>query len=313
MPTELERVLAAAREVSWAEHGRRLGVYLPGMFVAYGRRGRYPAVSLTGSRCALGCDHCAGRLLEPMLPATTPQDLLSLGRELWQRGERGILLSGGSDSSGRLPWKRFIEAIAALSAETGLTITAHVGRIDQATAGALKRAGVRQALIDVVGEADTARRVLHLPGGLAAQEETLAACGAVGLELAPHLILGLHRGRMLGEWRALERLARLKVRRVVFVIFMPLKGTPLESARPVGVEEAARFMAEARQVLPKARHHLGCARPRGRYRAQLDRLAVAAGINALALPSDAALQAAAELGIEVVNHDVCCSLDGEVP
>lgn len=306
-------MLAQAREVSWAAHGRRLGVYLPGMFVAYGRRGRYPAVSLTGSRCSLMCDHCAAKLLEPMLAAETPEALLTLGRELWQRGQKGILLSGGSNAQGRLPWGEFLDAIAALASETGLTITAHVGRIDQATAQRLKQAGVRQALIDVVGDAATAREVLHLPDGLAAQEETLAACGAVGLELAPHLILGLHRGRMQGEWRALERLAELAVQRVVFVVFMPLKGTPLAKAEPVGVEEAARFMAQARQVLPHARHHLGCARPRGRYRAELDRLAVLAGINALALPSDAALQTAAELGIEVLQHDVCCSLDGEIP
>lgn len=308
MHAELEQALARARELSWQAHGKRLGVYLPGMFVAYGRRGRYPAVSITGAACQLMCDHCSGRLLEPMLEAATPEALLALGRELWAKGQEGILLSGGSDHEGRLPWAGFIEAIAALSVETGLTITAHVGRIDQNTALQLKAAGVRQALIDLVGAESTAREVLHLPDGLAAQEETLAACQAVGLELAPHVILGLDQGEIKGEYRALERLAELAPKRVVFVVFMPLAHTPMAEVNPVEVLEVARFLAHARELMPGALHHLGCARPRGRYRAQLDPLAVRAGINALALPSDAALAEAEKLGIEVFQKDVCCSL-----
>ena len=67
-------------------------------------------------------------------------------------------------------------------------------------------------------------------------------------------------------------------------------------------------MAKAREILPAPAHHLGCARPRGRYRARLDALAVEAGINVLAIPSDAALDKARELGVEVSQTDTCCSL-----
>ena len=312
MPADLEKTLARAREISLREQGPGLDIYTPGMITAYGRRGRYPAVSITGARCELGCEHCKGRLLETMLPAAAPQELLELGRRLWRDGQAGMLLSGGSAPDGRMPWEPFIPVIARLSQETGLIITAHVGRIDLATARALKEAGVRQALYDVVGEPAAAREILHLPDGLAAQEETLAACADAGLEMVPHIILGLHGGEMRGEEKALEMVAALGPDRVVFVVLMPLKRTPLAHATPPEPEEAARFLALARERIPQARHHLGCARPRGRYRRELDRLAVAAGINALAIPSDGALETAAELGIEVKYHQTCCSLSGGV-
>jgi uncharacterized radical SAM superfamily protein len=270
---ELEGLLAKARELSWAAHGRALEVFLPGMFVAYGRRGRYPAVSITARACGRRCGHCGGRLLETMLPAITAEELVALGQRLWARGQAGMLLSGGGDEAGRLPWGPLLPAIAELRASTGLTLTAHVGRVDAATATALKAAGVGQALVDVVGADQTAREVLRLADGLAGQAETLAACAGAGLEVVPHLIVGLHHGRLLGEERALEIIAGMSPARVVFVVFMPLPGTALAGAVPPAPVEVARLLARARLALPTARHHLGCARPRGRHRRELDPLA----------------------------------------
>lgn len=308
MDAELNELLAEAGRISRQHHGPDLAIHLPGMFRAYGRRGRYPAASITGPRCQQGCAHCGGRLLETMHPAATPEQLLDLGRRLDAAGMAGLLISGGSDPTGRMPWAPLIPAIAELAVTTRLTLTAHVGRIDRATAAALKAAGVRQALYDVVGDPATAREILNLPDGLAAQAETLDACQAAGLELVPHVIIGLHHGRLLGEERALEIVAGLNPRRVVFIVLMPLKNTGLAAATPPAPAEAARFIAGARLRLPAARHHLGCARPRGRYRQELDALAVAAGINVLAIPSDGARAAALALGRPVSLAETCCSL-----
>ncbi|MCF8033655.1 MAG: hypothetical protein K9K66_05345 [Desulfarculaceae bacterium] len=305
---ELEQALERARELSHAAHGPNLDIFLPGMFTAYGRTGRYPAVSITGKSCSLGCDHCRGRLLRTMRPARDADQLYALGLKLAAQGQEGMLLSGGSDPQGHLPWDKVLPAIERLSADTELILTAHVGRIDRGTAKALKQAGVRQALVDVVGSEGTAQRVLHLADGLAGQSETLAACQEAGLELAPHIILGLDHGHLHGEEHALELVAELEPKRVVFVVLMPLKGTPLAQATPPSPQEVAGFLAQARERLPRIRHHLGCARPRGRHRRELDALAVRAGINALAIPSDGALDQAREMGVKVSFRDTCCSL-----
>ncbi|MFH1036236.1 MAG: radical SAM protein [Pseudomonadota bacterium] len=308
MGPELNELLEQARNLARQHQEPGLTIFLPGMFSAYGRRGRYPAVSITGPDCGRNCQHCGGRLLASMSPAATPAQLLDLGRQAAAGGQAGLLLSGGGDASGRLPWRQVLPAIAELSASTPLILTAHVGRIDANLARELKQAGVRQALIDVVGDGDTAREILRLEDGLAGQAQTLAACAAAGLEVVPHIILGLHGGHLRGEETALEIVASINPGRVVLVVFMPLKRTALAGAAPLPVEDAARFIARARLRLPQARQHLGCARPRGRYRHELDALAVRAGINALAIPSDGALAAARELDIPVSFQDTCCSL-----
>jgi hypothetical protein len=254
------------------------------------------------------CRHCAGRLIAPMIPADSPRTLVEEGRKLWKAGATGLLISGGADRRGRLPFGPMIPAIRDLAQSTGLVLTAHAGRLDEKTARDLKTAGVRQALVDVVGDDRTARRVLRMADGLVGQTRTLDALEAAGLETVPHIILGLDRGRWSGEARALDLIARRATRRVVFVVFMPLKHTPMAEDRPTPVLEVAAFLARARRTLPDIPHHLGCARPRGQYRHQLDALAVAAGINVLAVPSDAALEAARQHRIVVDHRDTCCSL-----
>ena len=46
----------------------------------------WPAVSITGGACQLACDHCKAKILEPMIPARTPDELwrvaISVGESL---------------------------------------------------------------------------------------------------------------------------------------------------------------------------------------------------------------------------------------
>ena len=67
LPEEDRELYEAAWLTARANHGHEFTFYLPGM-IRYGKdRGRYPAVSITGNRCELQCEHCKGKLLEPML------------------------------------------------------------------------------------------------------------------------------------------------------------------------------------------------------------------------------------------------------
>ncbi|XUM19837.1 hypothetical protein ACRAVF_19425 [Bradyrhizobium oligotrophicum S58] len=42
----------------------------------------FPAFSITGAACALNCDHCQAKILEPMIAATTPDELDRKVRDL---------------------------------------------------------------------------------------------------------------------------------------------------------------------------------------------------------------------------------------
>ena len=58
--------------------------------------------------------------------------------------------------------------------------------------------------------------------------------------------------------------------------------------------------------MPEAQISLGCARQRGNT--VLETLAIDAGVNRLALPSEAALNRARYYGLEVKYQRTCCSV-----
>jgi uncharacterized radical SAM superfamily protein len=305
---EGEAFLNEAWRISRAHHGNLLTVHVPGMFVVNGRRGKYRAVSITATRCDLDCEHCKGSLLTTMVHAASPYALLRIGYEAAARGDGGMLVTGGCDQNGRLPWRQFLATIEKLKAETDLTITVHAGQTDLETARALKHAGVDQALVDVVGDDVTAREVYHLSAGTAAVRETLESLARAELETVPHVLFGIYYGRERGERAALEMLKDYPVKKYAVVVLMPTRGTPMAGVQPPPPERVASFIAHARIELPHVLASLGCARPRGHYRKRLDALAVKAGINSLAIPSDEALNEAERRGLDVVYRETCCSL-----
>lgn len=304
---DLQELLGEAREISWAIHGKRLQCFIPGHMVYMGERGRYPAISLTGMNCALNCDHCYRKILEGMMPATEPLGLREICRQLDEEGNLGVLLSGGSDRQGFLPWRRFLESIQWIKRRTRLKISVHTGIVDPETALVLRDAGVDELLVDVVGSEETMHQVYHLPGGLRAMESSLEALAATGIPLIPHIVVGLHYGRIDGEMHALEMVAKYPVSTLVVVVLNPIRETPMEGIRPPEPEIVGRFVAAARLRIPRVPLALSCARPPGDHRVKTDNLALEAGINRIAMPAEETLKKAEEMGLSVEFHKTCCS------
>lgn len=304
---DMDQRLARARALSEANHGPELGCHVPGMFVYDGRRGRFPALSITGAQCSLNCGHCQGKLLVPMTAATSPGDLIAAAERAWARGSLGILVSGGCDEKGRLPFERFSDALARIKDRTGLKVAVHTGFADHTQARALKNAGVDLVMMDVIGDPDTLRQVYNLDSP-DAPADTLAALIEAGLETAPHLVVGLDHGRLKGERRAVEIIAASGAGRIVFVVFMPLTGTPLAGCSPPEVDEVIDLMIDARLDYPDLIHNLGCAKPRGKYHRRLDKLAVRAGVNHIAIPAPEAVDLAQELGRPLMWTETCCTV-----
>jgi uncharacterized radical SAM superfamily protein len=301
-----EARLERAREASWAAHGRRIVFYLPGMFVRDGVRGEYPALSLTGEKCRQGCAHCNGKLLQDMPEASTPEALLERCRRLASRGIQGVLLSGGCNGRGEMPWGDFIKAISLVKLETGLFISVHCGMVDEETARALKEAGADQALVDVIGSAETYARVYNLPDGEERLARTLAALAAADLPMVPHIVAGLHFGRLHGEDRALDILAERPPALLVVVAHMPLPGTAMADAPLLDPKAVCGVIVRARERMPTAEISLGCARPRNGV--VLEALALRAGVNRMALPSHETVELAASMGLDAEFRKTCCSV-----
>lgn len=268
---------------------------------------RFATVSLTGTACALDCAHCSKHLLETMYAAPTPRRLLALARRLQAEGCEGMLLSGGADPRGSVPLRPFLGAIARLK-KMGLTIIVHTGLVDEETARGLHDAGIDQALFDVIGDGATIREVYGLPCTPDDYARGLAILREAGLPVAPHVVIGLHFGRLRGELLALEIIRAAGAEMVVLVVLRPLPGTPMAGVMPPGAEEVGRVAAVARLLMPDAALMLGCARPAGPAKVEMERLAVLAGANVVAYPDPETVQLAAQLGLETRFVESCCTL-----
>lgn len=307
----LEERLKEARERSWRRFGKAIDFYLPGIFSLDGHTGKYPAVSITGPECALKCDHCEGKILASMEDVSDPGKLVEICRCLDARRHLGVLISGGCNAEGELPWEDFLPAIRQIKAETDLFVSVHSGLVDAATARGLKEAGADQALIDVIGDDDTFRQVYHLPFGVARIEASLAALDAAGLPMVPHIVCGLHYGKIRGEYRAIEMLKPYTVSQLVFVSLMGIPHTPMWKVVSPAADAVADLIAAARLALPDTLISLGCARERGNV--SMEKLAIDAGVNRMALPSEEAMRHAQDHGLEIAFQHTCCSVTADIP
>jgi uncharacterized radical SAM superfamily protein len=308
----LEKALAEAREVSWRNFGRRIRFYAPSFMYYRSERfcsspSAFPSVSVTGSFCALKCKHCGGKVLNTMLPALSPQRLVEVCRDIKAKGGSGCLISGGCLPDGSVPLDKFVDAIAEVKKTLGLTVVVHTGVIDAKLAGRLADAGVDAALIDVLGSDETIREIYQLNVSVADYDRSLRVLHESGIPLVPHVLVGLHYGKLKGEFQAIEMISKYSPSAVIVIALMPIHGTMMETATPPKPIDIARVLVAARLKLPKTPLVLGCMRPKGKHKTETDVLAVKAGVNAIAFPAEQAIKLAESMHIETSFSSLCCS------
>ena len=268
---------------------------------------RFPTISVTGKGCALNCKHCEGKVLETMHPAKTPEKLFELGAKLKQNGALGCLVSGGCLPNGSVPLKQFIPVLEKIKHELGLTVIVHTGVVGTATAEALKNAGVDTALLDIIGSNETIKEIYNLNVTVNDYANSLKALHEARLNFVPHVIVGLHNGKLRGELSALKMIARYKPSALVVIAFMPIRGTAMAEVKPPQPTDIAKVAATARLMFPETPLALGCMRPKGKHCAETDILALKAGVNAIAFPSEEAIKYAENERYELSFSPYCCS------
>ena len=264
-------------------------------------------VSVTGTKCRLNCDHCRGIILESMYQAQEPELLYKLALRLKERGCRGLLVSGGAEINGSVPLTEFTPVMARLKRELGFKMAVHTGLVDEEMADALSEACIDSAMVDIIGSDETIRDVYHLKASVYDYEKSLRNLVDRNVKVSPHVVVGLHHGRVLGEYNALGIISRYDIASLVLVVLTPLCNTPMVEVIPPSIEEMRSIFAAARSMFPSTPILLGCARPGGKYRLQLDKLALDMGINGIAYPAEGVVQYASEKRLNPVFSEYCCS------
>lgn len=269
---------------------------------------RFLPVSVTGTACALQCEHCRTKVLEGMVTLGAERDLFARAQRLQAGGTDGILVSGGSQRHGGVPLGPHLEAMRRIRDELGMRVVVHSGVVSPELADGLAGAGVDGVMLDIIGARETIRDVYHLDLTPDDFDRALGLLAERGLRIIPHIVLGLHYGEFLGEWRALEMIAAHPVSTLILVVLTPLVGTPMGHLPPPPVKDVTAFFALARERMPGTRINLGCGRPMGEMKVALDRAAIDHGLNGIAYPADGMVAYARERGLEPAFHEYCCSL-----
>jgi hypothetical protein len=188
----------------------------------------------------------------------------------------------------------------------GRSMNWHVGFVSEAEMAAIAPL-VDVVSFDFVGDDATIHEVYGLNRSVEDYVETYQILRRHARTL-PHVTIGLRGGELGHELRAFEHLQRLGVDGLVLLVLIPTPGTRYADRQPPPVSAVVDLIAEARLRFPETTLYLGCMRPKGRYREELDPLAIQAGVNVMVSPSRAARKMADDLGLAVHQMRECCVL-----
>jgi uncharacterized radical SAM superfamily protein len=238
----------------------------------------------------------------------TPPKLKKFCAQLEAKGGVGILVSGGSNSEGRVPLEGFYDALNWVKNNTGLIVNIHTGLLDRRHAEEIASSGVDIVSVDVVGNNDTIRRVYGLRAKVENYLETLHALKDSNVpHVVPHICVGLDYGKIKGEIEALKMAEEIKPETIVLLGLMPTPGTAMEGIDPPLKEDFAMIAAKAKTLCPEASVALGCMRPRFE-KGETEILSIKAGVDRIVLPSNSTVLFAERKGFDINHFDGCCSI-----
>lgn len=268
----------------------------------------FPTISITGDSCAFRCKHCGGQYLKQMMHCPTPDVLRKTCFKLVSEGARGVLLSGGYNEEGYVPFEPFLDAIEKVKRETGLFISAHTGLMPGWLVREIGKAGVDLADFDLIGDDGTIKEVLGIERKVEDYRQTLIELGRWLPHVVPHICIGLHAGELRGELAALDIVADLNFSTLVLLVLNPTTGTRFEDVNQPAPQVIGELVARARLRLPKATLALGCMRPRGIDRGKIELQALQSGIDRVEIPERRTIEAARAMGLNVKRLEACCAV-----
>ena len=268
----------------------------------------FPPLSITGNSCSLKCDHCNAEILKSMDSVIIPDDLYRRANQIFKSKGKGFLLSGGSNAKGIVEILPYIDTIKKIKADFKLKVIVHCGIITEEIADGLLDAGVDSAMLDIIGDEDTIRTVYHLKASVDDYDNSLKYLSERNIPCSPHVVIGLKHGKISGEFNAVDIISKHNISSLVLVGFMPMGNTKMENITPPEPEEIGDVFIYAREKFTRTPVLLGCERPYGMNKFKIEELAVKAGLNGIAYPSEGIIPFSKELKLKPLYSDVCCSL-----
>ncbi len=247
-----------------------------------------------------------------MIAATSHNELMSRAVEAEKNGAAGLLISGGCDVKGRmLNLNKLLPTLKKIKNETDLILKLHTGLVDRELAEQIVEAEVDIASMEFVGADASVREIFGLDCGVQGYLDSFLNLKDAGMRfISPHVCVGIHYGKLLGEFNALNLLREhIDPDTLVIIVFRPTKGTALEHVPSPEAGDVGRVAAHARKLFPEKKILLGSLRPRttdpgdagsGRDpRLEIERAALQNGIDAVEIPSPPFIRIMKDRGIRL--------------
>lgn len=270
---------------------------------AFYPRPHFVPVSLSGASCRLQCRHCRGHYLKGMTAVTSSHELQQLSEKIERNGGTGILISSGSDSWGHiLNLDGMLNAIRQIKTRGTLIVAIHPGLVSEQMAAELSNS-CHVAFADIMGDDATVRQVIGT-GSVAEYAANIHRLTEGGIPVTPHLTVGLHYGKIRGEYQALAALESMPIRKIVINIICPTPGTEFAGS---SIPNSKTLKDIFTQCIERGWHPvLGCMRPRGRQ--DFEQAAIDAGVTDIALPSKTLRLSLQEKGVNIQTLHACCGV-----
>jgi uncharacterized radical SAM superfamily protein len=244
-----------------------------------------------------------GLPLSTMLPAETPDALLSLANQLSDDDALGFLLSGGCGADGIVPLGGFYDVVRSIKDSTHLKINAHVGYPRREGIGRLVEAGIDVFSLTFPMSDKVGKRYLGIDNALSRYKETAGGLLDSGARVVPHALIGL--GDQTEDVAGLSTLASFDPKSLVVIVFTPIRGTPLSVAPALPDARIVETFAFARSAMQRANLVLGCMRPRGKT--EMEARLIEDSLDGIVMPSTAAIRVVSGK-VALERYEGCCAL-----
>ena len=257
---------------------------------------RTKSISLTNNLCEQNCAHCNGHYLNGMggresIITTDFSDYDS------------VLISGGGNRQGGVPIKEHLGILKQIPEKVFLNI--HPGYQSPDNIKGLSNATVIS--FDIPSCDETVKNVYK-------QKRTAEDYRKLFLEYGkhfktiPHLTIGLGNNTLRGEKSTIDFVSKNSSEGIVFIVFRPTKGTEMEHCKAPSVGHLHEILTYAKSKL-KQPITLGCMRPSGLYRKNLDIIYWMHGVKKIVMPHRTLVTILKKHQVKINIFNNCCALN----
>ncbi|MFX1377855.1 MAG: radical SAM protein [Promethearchaeota archaeon] len=300
---DLDQLFNLSQKITRTNFNNVLKIYIPTI--------KFPAISITGSECALECEHCNKKYLEGMKPILTNKELEQFLMKLSGKSGVGALISGGSMVDGSVPLLKFLDTIKKVKEDTNLIINTHTGLLNEETAQKLVDANVDIVSFDINMDEAVVKNIYHLDIELKEYKRAIEILKKYNLNIVPHICIGLHYGKLNKELESIRFIKDSKINPslIVIIVLIPPKVSKIKFESPTP-EDIAKVIAIVRIAFPKTEISLGCMRPRGKFKTEIEKAAIKAGITRIEIPSKETLRWLKKYNskIQFEFFSACCAI-----